>query len=80
MFDLLYRAATLEYVGSRRAILVVGRLPFFPITSLGPGLDACSGSAKWGRPFRIAVTLASDADAGQCDGDAKGALQPLFRW
>ena len=27
-------------------------------------------------PVRIAVTLASSAGAGQCDGDAKGAQQP----
>ena len=32
-------------------------------------------STKWAAPFRIAVTSASSAGAGQCDGDAKGAHQ-----
>jgi len=42
-----------------------------------PHFDLGCGSAEWGRPSRLAITPASIAGAGRCDGEAEGARENL---
>jgi len=42
------------------------------------GIDLGSGSAEWGRPFRLAVASAwAEAVSGRRDGEAEGASSPI---